>query len=465
MQKLLEITPGDVLSSGIFPGLDGKEPILWADGENVIFDQGKVRKGNGLIGLDDAPVQFTGIAPAELLAGRVLYLGGHGQYGRYRSSDGYTTLKSGLAAGGTYIFAPYGEHVVVSNGTTDGLRYYNGASDASISTPFTFCQTLFSFRQQVFGAATSNGLNWIEWCDIDNAASGWTPTLSNAAGNLQPRDLDGGFVAAHPLGRDTIALYTPGSLGAFTYVGGTLQYGFKPAVPGAGADSHYAIVPLANVHYGECRGRFYVTDGVTFTYIDDPAVRSYIEEIFNRSRASEVFGWHDAANSTIRWNIPTGASSFVGVGYRYDSTRWTKFNDGALIGVGPGVWDYAMMAKSSRIVRGDPLEADNDSSAFSSFIQTKPLDCGEREAYKNIEKIVLDLETEGDVSLYVGFCDDPNDTPTFNAAIAATNGDNWLPRDEGTNREGLNVVIKLVSNDLWKLGGFSIHGVGGGLKN
>lgn len=464
MDKLLEISPGDILASGIFPGLKGREPILWANGENIIFDQGKVRKANGLVGLVDAPVQFTGIEPAQLLAGRVLYLGGLGQYGRYRSSDGYTTLKSGLSAGGTYVFAPYGEHLVVSNGTTDGLRYYDGA-DTQIATPFTYCQSIFPFRQQVFAIATSNGLNWIEWCDIDNAKTGWTPTLFNAAGNLQPRDLDGGFMAAHPLGGDLIALYTSGSLGHFTYVGGTLQYGYKTKVPGAGADSHYAVVPLANVHYGECQGRFYVTDGVTFDYIDDPAVRSYIEENFNRSRASEVFGWHDAANSTIRWNMPTGASDFIGVGYRYDTYRWTKFNDGVIVGAGPGVWDYNMLAKATRLVRSDPLTSTNDSIAFSSYIQTKPLDCGEREVYKNIEKVVLDLETDGAVSLYVGFCDDPNDTPIFNAAIAAVDGDNWLPRDEGTNREGLNVVIKLVSSALWKLGGFSIHGVGGGLKN
>jgi hypothetical protein len=464
MQKLLEIPTGEVLSSGLFPGLAGKEPILWTNGENVVFDQGKVRKAQGYVGLETLSARMTGCKAARVIAAPHLYFGGGGAYYRYRASDGITALKSGLSGAGIWIFAPYGEHLVATDGV-NGLRYYDGA-DTLIATPFTNCRTMFGFRQQVFAAATSNGYNWIEWCDIDDAKTGWTPTLGNAAGNLQPRDLDGGFVAAHKLAGELIGLYTEGSLGHFTYLGGTLQYGYKTKVPGAGAVSHYAVVPVRNVHYSIMRGRAIVTDGIVFDYIDDPAVRNYLDTVVNWGRSAEVFGWHDKLNSTIRWVLPTGVADFVGLGYRYDSRRWTKFNDNLLIGEESGVWENAMVFKTTRLLRGDSTEMNNDGAAFTSYVQTKPLDCGDRERNKWVDKIVLDLEKTGTVELQVGFSDDANDAPTWNTAQVAVDGDNFMDEDE--RREGLFVHLKISSSgtdNTWKLGSFSIHGEPAGWKN
>lgn len=464
MQKLLEIPTGPAMSSGLFPGLPGKEPILWADGENVVFDQGKVRKAQGYVGLADLSARMTGAKAAQLIAERVLYLGGGGAYYRYRASDGLTALKSGLSGAGIWLFAPYGEHLVATDGV-NGLRYYDSA-DAAISTPFTNCRTMFAFRQQIFAAATSNGYNWIEWCDIDNAKTGWTPTLANAAGNLQPRDLDGGFVAAHPLGGDVVGLYTEGSLGHFTYIGGTLQYGYKTRVRGAGAVSHYAVVPVNNKHFSIMRGRAIVTDGLTFDYIDDPAVKTFLEQEVNWGRAAEVFGWHDKLNGLVRWVLPSGASDYVRIGFNYSTKRWTKFNDGVLLGEEAGVWENAMLVKEDRLVRGDPTEKNNDSAGFSSYILTKPLDCGDRERKKVIDKVVLGLEATGTVQMRIGFSEDENDEPDWTpTTYVAVGGDNWLTQAD--QREGSFVHLKLQSsgvNNSWSLANFSLHGEPGGFR-
>lgn len=465
MQKLLEVPTGEILSSGLFPGLDGKEPILWTDGENVIFDQGKVRKAQGYVGLENVAARMTGVKSARVIAAAHLYFGGGGAYYRYRASDGVTALKTGLLGAGVWIFAPYGEHLVASDGV-NGVRYYDSA-DALIATPFSNARTIFPFRQQVFAAGTSNGFNWIEWCETDNAQSGWTPALGNDAGNLQPRDLDGGFIAAHPLAGDVIGLYTEGSLGHFAYIGGTLQYGYKTKVRGAGAVSHYAVVPVRNMHYSIMRGRAIVTDGITFDYIDDPAVKAYFEEEVNWGRSAEVYGWHDKLNSTVRWVLPSDVSDYVGVGYRYDSRRWTRFNDGILIGEEAGAWENAMVLKTSRLLRADPTERNNDSAAFASYIQTKPLDCGEQMRNKCIDKVVLHLEKEGTVNLNIGFSEEANEAPTWNATTyVAVSGDNWL--DHSERREGCFIHMKLSSagtDNYWKLGGFQFWGVPAGWKN
>lgn len=465
MQKLLEIPSGEVLSSGLFPGLRGKEPILWVDGENVIFDQGKVRRQQGYVGLESVAAKMTGVKPARVAAAAHLYFGGGGAYYRYRTSDGVTALKSGLAGDGTWIFSPYGEHLV-STDQVNGLRYYDTV-DTPIATPFTFARTIFALKQQVFAAGTSNGLNWIEWCDIDNAKTGWTPSPGGEAGNLQPRDLPGGFIASHPFPGDVMGLYTEASLGLFRKVGGTLQWGYKTEVVGIGALGPYSIVPLRNQHFGIMQNRAFVTDGVDFGFIDDPAVKSWLEGHVNWSRASEIFGWHDTLNSTIRWSLPSGNTDTVGLGYRYGSRRWTRFTDGIVLGTEAGAWPNSMLLKAARLVRGDPLERNNDGAAFASYIQTKPLDFGEREAHKLIDKIVLDLTKEGTVNLQVGFSNDPEDVPEWTpTTYVAQRGDNFLNQEE--QREGLCLHLRLSSEGVgnyWELGGFSVHGEGGGWKN
>lgn len=465
MQPLIEIPTGELLASGLFPGLKGMEPILWSDGENVVFDQGKVKKSRGYVGLGDLATRMRGAKPWSTLTEPRLLFGGGGAYYRYRTADGITALKTGLSGDGNWIFAPYGEHFVACDGV-NGIRYYDSA-DTAVSTPFSNARGIFPIRQQIVAFNTSNGVNWLEWCDIDNAKTGWTPSLSNAAGNLQPRDFDGEFVAAHALTADVVAVYTRGMLGHFSYVGGSLLYGCKPKVPGAGACSHYSVVPVGNKHYSIMPNRIISTDGITFDFIDSPAVRSYMDANVNWSRAQEIYGWHDRLNSMVRWVIPTSTSAYFGLGYNYSTRRWTRFNDGVLLGTESGVWDNAMLLTSGRLLRGDPMEEDSDSGALASYIQTKPLHCGSREVNKVVDKVVLDLTKSGTVQFQIGFSDDANDTPTFTeTTYTAVDGDNWLEQDE--NRTGCFVTLKISSSGVgndWELGSFSLHGEFGGLKN
>ena len=101
MNLLAEIQAGDALSSGIFPGLTGEAAPLWTDGENIIFDNGVVRKAPGLLGLENLSARPTGMRGTVANTEPRLFVGAGQNAYRYRSSDGLTAIGAFAASGGT----------------------------------------------------------------------------------------------------------------------------------------------------------------------------------------------------------------------------------------------------------------------------------------------------------------------------------------------------------------------------
>lgn len=460
MRRLADLTPGPVLGGGIFPGMDGAEPPLWANAENVVFLDGKVRKTDGLQGLADLPARPTGLKEASILGARNLYVGAGAGYYRYTTGGGLVLLQGGFSAGGIWIFLPVGDTFLVSNGT-DGLHFWDGAADSLVTTPFSDAVTIFLFRKQGFAVDNQNVVYYSDIADLED----WTPTLANAAGQLSlSGEIDGQIVSSHILGAagQQVLLYSEGSCGLWTYVGGTVRFDFKLTVPGCGAATHYAVVPVGERHYSFSRNRFMATDGVSFIYIDQPAVRRFVESNINQSRSQEVYGWHDQPNSMVRWVLPMGSSGFLRLGYNYVSGTWTRQNDGAVAGEKQGTWPEPFVAKSTRLLSQIVGLANNDGAAFAAFAQSKPLDFGERQQAKRIDKVVLDLEKSGSVKFQVAFLRDPNDPVVFNSTVyEAVRGDNYLLVSDDELIEGEFVVFKIYSEAAdvtWSLGGVEVHG-------
>jgi len=465
MKKLLDVQPGDLLASGIFPALPGDAPILWVDGENVIFESGLVKKAPGHTGLSELAVRPRGIKSAQAIDTRRVYVGQGDGWGVWTGS-GFQTIEDGLSgAGGNWIFTPWGEHVVANN-QVDGLRYWTGSgSGAAITTPFAYALTGGKFLGHQFVGNTDLGANYLHWSEQNNYAA-WDVLLTNTAGDRELRDLDGGLTSFLPLGSGAIGLYTQSSLSLLTYIGGTLRFDTQlNKVPGIGAIGHYSVIPVGPRHYGLMRSKVFVTDGVSFQLKSEPAVEDWLEENVNWDRASEVYGWHDMARQMVRWVVPIGANDFRSVGFRYGTERWTKFNDGLVAGDEGGIFNSTIVASSGSLLRSDPTTGNSNEAAMSSFIQTKPLDCGDRQINKLIDKIDLDLDWTGNVELLVGFSTYPNEDPEWVTAQPAAR-EVWL--DQSERREGAEIHLKLQSSEAgvtWKLSGFKIHGEPAGYVN
>ena len=453
MQKLAELTSGDMLSSGVYPGLTETAPPLWADGENIIFDNGGVRKNYGLLGLANLGASPTGMTSTFAASEARAYIGGGTDAQVYRSGSGLTTIGSFASLAGSFQFVPWDEWVLINN-KSDPLKLWKGvdATPAAViaGIPFSRAACIFGMGLRAFAAGTDNGGNLVEWCSFNNIED-WAPTLLNSAGSLPLRALVGDIVACQPIG-DSMGIYSNYNAGIFTQISGVGAYGFRRPIRGVSAVSQNSVVAFGDRHFGITPDNAFVTDLVSAQNIDEPAVRNWIRDNIDWSRAAEVYGWPDRANSLIRWSLPANVGGSLGLGFRYDKGSWTRFNDDVVIGEQSGVFQHMMLAKASRLLRQDKAQFDNDGSALTSFLQTKPLDFGSRKMLKRVQRVDFDGTIAGNVRLKIGYTETPNETPTwaYDQPLEYQNGTDI----ESTQCEGTFVHIRIENEDSganWKL--------------
>lgn len=457
MIELGNLQSGDLLSSGLYPGLHGEAPPLWADGRNVTFDNISVRKSYGLLGLANLSDRPTGIKSTFADQEARAFIGAGSSAYRYRSSDGLTPIASFATPGGQYQFVPWDTWALITN-TADPVQLWkNTGLAAAITAPFTRANAIVSYGLRAIAFGTSNGGNIAEWCSINNIED-WTPTLLNSAGSLPLRQLVGDAICAKPLG-NSIGVYSSVMGGLFTEIGGTLSYGFRRPITGVSAVSQNSVVSLGDRHFGLTRETAFVTDLVSFQYIDEPAMRVWMKDNVDWSRMAEIYGWPDWAASVVRWVVPLAAGGSIGVGFRWDKGTWTFFDDDVVIGEESGAFSNTLLCKADRLLRTDKESANNDGQALASYLQTKPLDFGNRYKLKRVQRISLDGTWSGNVRFKMGYSESVNDAPTW--VVDKPMANTIFPDDLDIEKEAVYVTIRIettAEDAEWKLTGARIWG-------
>lgn len=458
---LLEVKAGELLSSGIYPGLPGEAPPLWADGENILFDSGQVRKAPGFTKLDDDTsfaVQPSDIITAKTAEERRAFIGAGGTVHAFRSSDDVTTIGTGFAAGGKWVLLPWGNWLFGTN-NVEALQIWKhtgsvlDTTPAAVSTPFSICKTIQKFRNYLIAFNTSNSNTIAEWCDFGDPETGWTTTLTGSAGNLELRDLDSDIIAAVPLG-DAIGVYTGENLALFRFVGGTLRFGFKVVLESIGAITPRSVVSTGYYNYGMTKDFVFVTDGNSFQHIHEPAVKQWLEDNVDWSRADEVYGFHDKLNSQVVWFLPMLTGGTKGIAYRYQTKTWTKLAASMVVGAEQGVWDSDLVCDATGLYRQEKTIYNKGSSAMEASVWTKPLDCGERRRFKHFDKLELDMETAGTITVSAAYQTKPDDALVWET-LTQSNNDYWM------HRESPYVSFKIAATGLasrFKLNGAKLYG-------
>ena len=457
MRELATIDSGQLLASGIYPGLLADAAPLWTDGKNVVFENGGVRKVRGLLGLGNLSGTPTGLRSAIAAGERRCFVGvGDKAYG-FRTGDGLTEIGSFASAGGIYQFLPWDTWCLISNGSDPVELWQNAGTSAAITAPFNRANVLFGYQLQAFVGGTDTGGTVVEWSPINNVTD-WTQTLTGSAGQLRLRELESDIVAAKPLS-GSVGIYSRSQGGFFTYTGSTNPYRFRNPIGGVGAISPYSIVSDGVKHYGIRPSGAFVTDLVGVAIIDQPAMRRYVEENVNWDRQAETYGWWDEANNLARWALPALAGGFVSIGYRTDNGNWTRFEDDVLAGEASGPFDDMIVAKVGRLLRQDKTSVNNDVSAMPAFVRTKPLDLGARNNLKRISKLSFKGEWSGDVNVKLGNSASPNGPVTWVSTFPLVN--DVYPDREGLPSEFHYLSIEIESTALnadWTLAGASIYG-------
>lgn len=457
MTPLARLTIGDQLSSGIYPGQSADAAPLWADGENVIFDEGGIRKNYGLLSLTAIAARPTGLISTVASTERRAYIGAGTSAYRYRTSDGLTNIGGFASSGGIYEFLPWDTWVLINNGVDPLEVWQNSGSSAPITAPFTRANTIFGYQLQAFAAGTNNGGDLIEWSPVNNILD-WTVTITGTAGNLRLRELAGDIVATRPLGNG-IGIYSSTKGGLFQYLGGT-SYGFRKPIRGVGAVSPYSVVEYAGTHFGVLRDQIFQTDLTSFRTIDEIAVRKYLIDNFDLDRLTEVYGWVDVTHNMIRWAIPKLGGGVFGLGYRVDNGVWTRFNDSVIGGDSSGPFTDTLLLKDNKLLRQDKAQFNNDGSAMSAFVRTKPLDFGDGNRIKRMQKISIKGSWTGTVEFKLGFVDHPN-ANVSSWALTVPLANEILFDRFGVQTEGLYVVMEIGSTAAganWRIKGVDVYG-------
>lgn len=344
--------------------------------------------------------------------------------------DGGGTIWDGSAGVPTqWSMVNFGTWVLATNGV-DTPQIFKGSSFADLTgLPTTLAVNtweIFAKRGPYVLAFNSDvDSRDFYWCHTDDPEQ-WEPTTTNAAGDLRIRELKTPIKAAVPLG-DRIAVYGDDQMFLVNFVGSPNFFGYQPAINGIGAVSKHAIVPVGRRNFGWSQQGFFVTDGVSFNYIDDPQVRRFIQDNTSITHIGKVNGYHDEQNNQVRWYYPNNDGTEAvagkcnaGIIYNYKNDTWSLLDVGRSASQERLIYDHAISGGEDYGDANDGLVLlensgeNNNVAALVSYARTKGLDLGSPHMTKELTSIRIGApETALGLTFRVGWSDTENGTITW----------------------------------------------------
>lgn len=265
----------------------------------------------------------------------------------------------------------------------------------------------------ILGFGTSTSDKEFIWCDADDPDT-WVSASDNLAGQLEIRELLSPITCVVQLGQ-RLAVYGTDQMFLVNYLANDLVFGYQAALNGIGAVSKKAVVPVGRENYGLSAQGFFVTDGGSFKYIDEPAIRDWFKANVNNSQVGKAHAFHDKKNNLVRWLFPTGESTITGgVAFNYQSKTWS-------------ILDTTMSASDERRVQEAPFTGsevgviykentgDNaDSVSMESWVRSKPMDLSNTDVVKELDSIRLGW-TGNAITYRIGWSETDNGTITWNS--------------------------------------------------
>jgi hypothetical protein len=388
------------MEAGIAPARHPESVPFWFDGENVAFRNLGVEKAIGTQHILNIGKKIIRIAQAFVSGGPRAY---------YQTDDYAIFGWDGGASFPYFIgqtakaadLVPYGKWLfIAANGlwcwkNSGAMDQVPGISDADFG---------LRFKHHLLFSGNGTVLRWPDVRDPTNFAVGRQST----AGRLQLRDMGSVALAMRPCG-DGVALYSLDAMRMIKYAGAGVWFGEAgEPVNGIGAISSRSVVEAGFKNYGLNRNGFFITDGVSFQYIDTPAFHGYLESRLDWSRQSEVFGWHNEKFQEIMWIYPGIDGQQHGVAFKYTNGSFTRYK-------------LPIYAAEPRDVFSFPLLGTVASLAFATgtanakcFVRTKPLDAGNSLRYKYFDNFrLVGKFRNGETTMRLGLHNTLNGAPTW----------------------------------------------------
>ena len=373
-EPLINAGPGGVMEAGLAPARHPESVPFWFDGENVAFRNLGVEKAIGTQHILTVGKKVIRVEQAWVQA----------QKRAYYQTDDYAIFGwngtgfpyfIGQVDGPAHLI-PYGNWLFVAR---NGLQCWKNAGTME---PVNAASDIdFGLRFKSHLLLSGNG-GRVYWPDVRDPTN-FTQERQSTAGKLFLRDMGSGSLAMQLCG-DGVALYSRDAMRMLKYSGAGIWFGEKgEPVNGIGAISSRSVVEAGFKNYGLNRNGFFITDGVSFQYIDTPAFHGYLESRLNWTREHEVFGWHNEKFQEIMWVYPGVDGEQHGIAFKYTNGAFTRYKLPIFAAAPRDVFDYPLIG-----TLGGVAYAAGTANA-KCFVRTKPLDAGNALRFKYFDNFRL----------------------------------------------------------------------------
>ena len=420
----------EVINSGTYPTVFSRRVPLWSNGVNVEFTEFGVEIIQGHEDLCDTGVaepirgltqtQITGVPTTYFgnLSALYRYVDGGivedltGPSGPYNGVD----LAVGLDVATMWSMVTYGDWVFATNGVDKPQVYKTGAAYEDVAGMDILTARIFVVQgPHILAFNTDCCDREFVWCDADNSED-WVAADDNLAGQLEIRELETEIFAAVPIG-SRIAVYGKDQMFLINYLSNDLVFGYKPALNGIGAVGSKAVVPVGRRNFGLSTQGFFVTDGLSFEYIDEPAIRHQFRQEADTNQLSQTIGYHHEETNQVRWFIPsiTGVSGYLGYSYNYERNVWSLLGDDVIYTAGQERTVYSVPIVGKRDGKLYKESTGNNlpsGAAIPYSLATKGLDLGDADKTKELTSLRVGLTGAG-LNLAVGWSETESGAVTY----------------------------------------------------
>ena len=223
----------------------------------------------------------------------------------------------------------------------------------------------------------------------------WTPSATNTAGDLR---IGSGseIITAVKTRRETIVL-TDTSVHSMQFIGPPFTFGINQLASAITVRGFNSAVAVGDSVFWMGYDRFYIYDGRV--QVIPCSVRDHVFRDFNETQSDKVFAGVNSAFGEVFWFYPSETNSGANGGtdendryviYNYDQKIWYVGSLARTSWIDRGVYQYPL-ATDSNLVYNHEKGNDNDGTAFTSFIESSPIDIQDGDQFVFLRRMIPDV--------------------------------------------------------------------------
>lgn len=393
MRPLMDITPGQVIGSGVLPDSANEETMIWAEMDNTVIEAQGIGRPLGAQRIDTVTETIQHIVQQTSLAeGNIAILAGATGTWKYNGSSIVAlTIPTFASAGGTPLLESWGDWTVATNNIDKPkVRKGSGVGFVDLGGDINFTRCLQFIRRSPYLMAlnTSDGPTWVRWCSADDIEK-WVVKPENTAGDFTIRDIPGAIKGGCSLG-DAILIYGQESVTVCTYIGTPYIFSFVTTIHGIGIFGPKSVCEVNRKNYGIGPQGPFVTDGYNYTLLGDDRFRIWLKNNLDANKPHAITVFHNEFTDSVEFRFQKKDGKWAALYWKLDAEQFGMGSLRCDVGIERDVFPTPLVAVGTALCKYTRDTPSWDGVAFPSLMKTKWMDCGEVGFDKFVDHVLLD---------------------------------------------------------------------------